>query len=33
MTTDPIMYWQAVAVLAALVLSIIYNIIRPSNKK
>ncbi len=33
MTTDPIMYWQAVAVLAALVLSIIYNIVWPSKKK
>lgn len=33
MTTDPIMYWQAVAVLAALVLSIIYNIVWRSKKK
>lgn len=27
MTDDPIMFWQAVLVLAALVISIIYNIV------
>lgn len=27
MTNDPIMFWQAVLVLAALVVSIIYNVV------
>lgn len=32
MTDDPIMFWQAVLVLAALVVSTIYNIVTKPNK-
>lgn len=33
MHTDPIMFWQAVILLAVLAGSIIYNVMRPAMKK
>ncbi|CSX10194.1 Uncharacterised protein [Shigella sonnei] len=33
MHTDPIMFWQAVIVLAVLAGSIVYNLMRPAKKE